>query len=331
MGEQILYSIVVPIYGVGKYLNKCVDSLINQTYRNIEIILVDDGAKDNSPEICDHYASLDKRVKVIHKKNGGLVSARKAGAEIASGEYVFCVDGDDWVSTEYIEHYNIVISQYKPDVVCCGYIQTNEVTETMHTFEIESGYYDHNKMKRNIIPIAIESEHGKIFPPQLWAKAFKKDVYLPEQLSVIDAIKIGEDGAVVKPILTKATSLYILDKCLYYYRVNNESMTKNKSVYDWNGPRYIYEHLRERIDWQYLDFEEQIIRRTARDIYTVVFSQFNKNEKYRVIKKKIKEQLMASDYKEVLAVCKYKGLKHRLEMFLLRHHLLLPIYLFHKL
>ena len=331
MGEQILYSILIPVYGVEKYLSKCVDSLLNQTYKNIEVILVDDGAKDNSPKICDHYASIDPRVKVIHKKNGGVCSARKAGAQIASGEYIICVDGDDWVSLDCVERFDEVIRRYKPDMVCCGYIQTNENAEDRHIFEIDTGYYDHSKIEQVVYPIAIESEHGEIFPPQLWAKALKKEIFLPEQLAVDDLIKIGEDGAVIKSILTKIENLYILDHCLYYYRINNESATRNKSVYDWNGPRYIYKHLRDRIDWKSLDFEEQINRRTARDIYTVVFSQFNKDEKYRDIKKKIKEQLMASDYKEVLTACKYKGLKHRLEVFLLRHNLLLPIYLFHKL
>ena len=331
MGEQRLYSIIVPIYGVGKYLNKCIDSLINQTYKNIEIILVDDGAKDNSPEICDYYVALDKRVKVIHKENGGVVSARKAGAILASGEYIVCVDGDDWVSLEFIKRFEEVICQHKPDVVCCGYIQTDERVEDSHTFKIDSGYYDQNKIEQVIYPIAIESERGNIFPPQQWAKAFKKGLFLPEQLAVNNSIKIGEDGAAVKPMLTKATSLYILDECLYYYRVNNQSVTRNKSVYDWNGPRLIDKHLRERIDLSCSDFEEQIVRRTARDIYTVVFSQFNKKEKYRDIKKEIKKQLNAPDYKKVLKKCKYKGFKHKLEVFLLKRRFILPIYLLHKL
>ncbi len=331
MQEKILYSIVVPIYGVEKYLNKCVDSIIAQTYKNLEIILVDDGAKDKSPEICDYYSSIDARIKVIHKKNGGLVSARKAGAEVATGEYVFCVDGDDWVSTEYVETFNkAIIEHNKPDMICCGYFQAYEKMEVCQKFSVESGYYDNQKIKDKITPIAVEGLNGEIFPPQLWAKAFKRELYLPEQLAVDNSIKIGEDGAVVKPILTKITNLYIINECLYYYRINNESMTKNKSAYDWNGPRYIYKHLRERIDLNIFDYEEQINRRTARDIYTVAFSQFNKKEKYKVIKKGIREQLKAQDYKEVLANCKYKGFKHKLEIFLLKHHILLPIYLFHK-
>lgn len=331
MKEKRLYSVVVPIYGVEKYLNRCVDSLISQTYGNIEIILVDDGAKDNSPKICDDYAARDPRVKVLHKENGGLVSARKAGAEIATGEYIICVDGDDWVSTQYIEHLENVISEHHPDLVCCGYIQSDEKTEEKHTFDLKDGYYDQEQIKDRVYPIAIESEYGIIFPTQVWAKAFKREIYLPEQLSVNNLIKIGEDGAVVKPILTKVSSLYILNECLYYYRVNFESMTKNRSVYDWNGPRYIYKHLRERIDLSRRDFEEQIDRRTVRDIYTVAFSQFNQRASYCKIRKGINEQLKSSDYKEVLARCKYKGLKHKLELFLLKHRILFPIYLFHKL
>lgn len=331
MEDKARYSVVVPIYGVGNYLNKCVDSLINQTYKNIEIILVDDGAEDNSPAICDYYSSIDSRVKVIHKKNGGLVSARKAGARIAAGEYIFCVDGDDWVSLEYIERLDRVISQYNPDVVCCGYVQTDGATENRRGFEIECGLYDQKKLKRLVYPMAIESENGTVFPPQLWAKAFRRELYLPEQLSVRDEIKIGEDGAVVKPILTKCTSLYILDEYLYYYRVNVTSMTQNKSAYDWNGPRYIQRHLSERIDLTRYDYKDQIRRRTVRDLYTVTFSQFNLNEGYWKIRKNIVKNLSAADYKDTLRKCRYKGLKHKLEVFLLKHHLLLPIYLFHQL
>lgn len=330
MAESILYSIVVPIYGVEKFLKQCVDSLIGQTYYNIEIILVDDGAKDRSPEICDHYAQLDPRVKVLHKKNGGLVSARKAGAQVATGDYILCVDGDDWVSTDYIRQLDEVIQQHRPDVVCCGYVQTDGVTEHRFTCEAPGGNYRGENLQQHIYPIAIESPEGVIFSPHVWAKAFKRELYLPEQLAVADVIKIGEDGAVVKPILTKAESIFLLDACLYYYRVNNESMTKDRSAYDWNGPRYIYQHLQRQLDLRAFDFEEQLYRCIARLLYTVVFSQFNRPEKYRIIKKDIKTQLRQPDYRQVLKKARYKSLKTRLEVFLMKHQLLLPIYLLHK-
>ena len=330
MAENILYSIVVPIYGVEKYLNQCVDSLIGQTYYNLEIILVDDGAKDRSPEICDHYAARDPRVKVLHKKNGGLVSARKAGAQIATGDYILCVDGDDWVSTDYVRQLHQVICKYSPDLVCCGYVQTDGVTQQHYTCEAPQGYYSGEALQKTLYPIAIENPEGTVFSPHVWAKAYKRELYLPEQLAVADVIKIGEDGAVVKPIVTKASSIYLLDACLYYYRVNNESMTKNRSVYDWNGPRYIHEHLEQRLDLEAFDFKAQLYRHTARQLYIVVFSRFNRQETYRVIRKDIIAQLKQPDYRLILQQARYSGLKTRLEVFLLKHRLLLPIYLLHK-
>ncbi|MBS5190335.1 MAG: glycosyltransferase family 2 protein [Lachnospiraceae bacterium] len=98
-----LVSVIVPIYNVEKYLGQCIDSLVNQTYRELEIILVDDGSKDNSGSICDIYAKEDFRVKVIHKSNGGLSSSREAGINVASGDYVMIIDGDDWINTDTIQ------------------------------------------------------------------------------------------------------------------------------------------------------------------------------------------------------------------------------------
>ena len=95
-----MISIIVPIYKVEKYIRQCVDSIINQTYEDIEIILVDDGSPDNCPQICDDYAKTDSRVKVIHKENGGIMSARKAGLKVATGEYIGFVDGDDWIEAD---------------------------------------------------------------------------------------------------------------------------------------------------------------------------------------------------------------------------------------
>ena len=101
--SQPLVSIIVPIYKVEPYLRRCLDSIVNQSYTNLEIILVDDGSPDNCPQICDEYASKDNRIKVIHKKNGGLSDARNAGLDICKGEYISFVDSDDWVDEKYIE------------------------------------------------------------------------------------------------------------------------------------------------------------------------------------------------------------------------------------
>ena len=112
MGELI--SVIVPIYRVEKYVEQCIQSICNQTYRNLEIILVDDGSDDECPQICDRYAQRDERIKVIHKENGGLDSARKVGILAATGKYIGYVDGDDWIEPEMYE--KLLESIYKFDV-----------------------------------------------------------------------------------------------------------------------------------------------------------------------------------------------------------------------
>ena len=103
MNKEPLLSVVVPVYNVEPYLERCIQSILNQTYKNLEVILVDDGSTDKSGSVCDEYVLQDDRVKVIHKKNGGLVSARKAGAAIATGSYITAVDSDDWIESNMFE------------------------------------------------------------------------------------------------------------------------------------------------------------------------------------------------------------------------------------
>lgn len=111
-----IVSVIVPVYNVEKYLRRCVDSILNQTYQNIEIILVDDGSPDNCGAICDDYQNTDYRVKVIHKKNGGLSDARNVAISQTSGEYITFVDSDDWVSPYYVEHLYKAVSMWQADL-----------------------------------------------------------------------------------------------------------------------------------------------------------------------------------------------------------------------
>lgn len=124
-----LISVIVPIYRVEKYLEPCIESIINQTYKNLEIILVDDGSDDNCGEICDKYAKIDARIKVIHKKNAGLNNARKSGIKIASGKYIGYVDGDDWIEPDMYETLLRNAVKYNVDVVETGVIESNCINE----------------------------------------------------------------------------------------------------------------------------------------------------------------------------------------------------------
>jgi glycosyltransferase involved in cell wall biosynthesis len=121
-----LISVIVPVYNVEKYLERCVQSVMNQTYKRLEIILVDDGANDSSPQICDQLALIDKRIQVIHKPNGGLSSARNAGVEKATGDFITFIDSDDWIALDTYEYCIKLLDEKKADVVQYNYIMINE-------------------------------------------------------------------------------------------------------------------------------------------------------------------------------------------------------------
>lgn len=126
-----MISVIIPVYGVEKYLDKCVESVINQTYPEFELILVDDGSPDNCPSMCDNWARRDDRIKVIHKENGGLSSARNAGLDIADGEYVFFLDSDDYISENCLEQLFRAVLSDKSDAAVCDVIKVSEAGEQL--------------------------------------------------------------------------------------------------------------------------------------------------------------------------------------------------------
>ena len=128
--ENKMISIIVPVYMTEPYLRKCLDSIINQTYRDLEIILVDDGSPDGSPAVCDEYGEKDPRIRVIHKKNGGLSDARNCGLDIAAGEYIGFVDSDDWISPRMYENLMRVRDKYDVKIACCSQVATDGERET---------------------------------------------------------------------------------------------------------------------------------------------------------------------------------------------------------
>ena len=152
--SSIKISVIVPIYRIEKYLAQCIESLLEQSFKDFELILVDDGSPDNCPQICDDYAKNDSRVKVIHKPNGGLLSARKAGLEASTGTHIAYVDGDDWVDHFYLDTlYKLAIAN-DADLVVTGHFR--EFDGKIETIKPKNpGFYDESKIKSEILPKAI--------------------------------------------------------------------------------------------------------------------------------------------------------------------------------
>ena len=195
--STIKISVIVPIYRIEKYLSKCIDSILCQSFSDFELILVDDGSPDNCPEICDDYAKKDTRVKVIHKKNGGLLSARKEGLKQASGIYISYVDGDDWVDNYYLDILYKLAEANAADLVTTGHFR--EFNGKIETIKPKfSGIYNEEEIKESIIPNAIYNgsfcEHG--MSTYVWNKLFKKELLTQILFDVPNEIVMGEDAAI---------------------------------------------------------------------------------------------------------------------------------------
>lgn len=244
--DKPLISVIVPIYMIDRYLGLCIESILNQTYRNLEIILVDDGGKDRCPEICDLYARKDSRIKVIHKSNGGLVSARKAGLQQSNGDYISYVDGDDWIGPGFIETLYTAAQTAETDMVCAGFTRDLFSRSATFTNAISSGLYEGSRLTelwKSMI------SNGSYYKPGIttyvWNKLFKREILLEAQNKVDNRISIGEDGAVTYPALFRCRRVAVIDNVAYHYRQREDSMLKQSTGYTAEAQKllYLYQYL----------------------------------------------------------------------------------------
>ena len=221
---MIPVSVIVPVYNTEKYLPRCLDSICRQTMKDVEIICVDDGSSDSSPEILEAYAARDERIRVIRKENGGLVSARKAGVKAASGIYIGYVDSDDWIEPDMYERLYGCAMGNRADLVCSGYYQEgNYVSE--HYDHVPEGMYDGERiayLRENSIFNFEAKDVGirgslccKLF---LAEKLRKVQPYIPEDVS------IAEDKICVLSFLLDCSRVYIKKKAFYHYMIHLVSM-----------------------------------------------------------------------------------------------------------
>lgn len=295
----MLFSIIVPIYGVEEFLPQCIESILKQDYKNFELILVDDGSKDRSGKICDEYAGKDLRIKVFHKANGGLVSARKFGVAHAKGKYIVPVDGDDWIAPGLLTALLEVILRCKDiDIICYGNFQGNSKEQYKpKRLDYELGLYRLSDIQQKIYQTLIKDKDGKRFPPNLWGKAMKKESYQLYQMAVPDILSLGEDAAVSYPLISHADTIYIMHECFYYYRWNSKSMTKSRRKgFDWNNLRILAKVWNENLNKGY-DFTDQINRYMCHDIFNVAKSHLQTKQEFTRLQNRIVEELNKPDFR----------------------------------
>lgn len=242
-------SIIVPIYNVEKYLDRCIQSLVNQTLNDIEIILVDDGSPDNCPQMCDEYAQKDNRIKVIHKQNAGLGYARNSGLDIATGEYVAFVDSDDYVDTSmYKKLYNETIN-HKYDIVYCGFIVEKKDKSTYTENTKDRDLKDSNEILelcRNMIACNVGVKEERSESMAVWHGIYKKEIIDKHNVKFESERNILSEDIVFDAIfIPLCKSIRTIQDALYIHCFNNESLSKTFNANKIEKNIYLYYRLNE--------------------------------------------------------------------------------------
>lgn len=239
-------SVIVPIYDVEDYLEECIESIITQSYTNIEIILVDDGAKGREPEICDSYAEKDSRIKVIHKPNEGLIEARRTGLKNATASYVTFVDGDDYIAHDYYKKMMQLVVAESPDLVSVSYTWVNNNHKEIKLQSIGSGIYEGDKLLDLYHNMNCNHDYYYDFGlwPSTWSKIYKTEMLRKLILGVPESIRIGEDSAISFPYILNCQKI-VVDNTIYgyFYRNVATSMTKDSDASLFEGLSILYNYL----------------------------------------------------------------------------------------
>lgn len=266
MKRTALISIIVPIYNVEKYLKKCIDSIISQSYKNIEIILVDDGSPDQCGTLCDQYKEIDKRIIVIHKTNGGLSSARNAGLDVASGEYIGFVDSDDFIETTMYEEMLEMMQTYKCDIVECAVNNIYDDKINRYINEYNEVLDGKEALKKQLASNAKATYMPRI---SVWSKLFKKEFWKERRFP---EGKIHEDYMLTCQALYYAKRVGLLKKGLYNHLLTNCNSIMNAKF----GRKDLYLEIqyRERVYFLKNKNEIQLTKLAERAYYNLLLSLF---------------------------------------------------------
>ncbi len=287
-----LISVIVPVYNVEKYLDRCIESIVNQTYKDLEIILVDDGSKDNSSKLCDNWSKKDKRIKVIHQQNIGVSSARNKGLDLCKGKYITFVDSDDYIEQDTYDQTISYFNSYNVDIV-----RFQSIRE-LKKYKIKSsnsvvGKIEYKENKNQILDLFLKKhEFGSVC-----GSIFKKSIIGENRF--IEDLKFGEDYYFYFNVIFNSSSMYITNKAYYHYVCNNNSATQNFNL---NKSKISIEN-HYRVDLMiysmiiekgYTDYKESCLDCTW-NITNILLKSIAKNTNFKTYQSFIKE-LVSKDF-----------------------------------
>lgn len=330
-------SVVVPVYKAEAVLNRCIDSILSQTYVNLELILVDDGSPDHSGMICDQYAESDSRVQVIHKRNAGVAAARNSGLEIATGEYCTFVDSDDYIEPTMYQSMMDIAVRYNCDVVMCDCVKEYEDKREIYTHDIRPGYYNRSQLEKEYFPNLLMMPNVE-YPPtisnglclyrqsQLLSanemnqgdkKRLKNTCY---KLRYEEGIRFSEDLLFGAELLYHANSFYYMKgQCFYHYWMNPQSVTHTFASDKWSDYIRLYKKIQEKFaECEEYDFKNQIDLVLLFFVYNAVGDVLTTDSIGKKKKKKIiYEILNTNDVNKMFSRVKIRTLKVSIKLKIL--------------
>lgn len=243
-------SVIVPVYNVESYLEQCLDSIVDQTYSNLEIILVNDGSTDRSGRICDEFAEKDSRINVIHQKNAGVSSARNSGIEVATGDYITFVDSDDWLDTEMYRKMTEAAKSVKfADLIMCDYFTFKPDSNEKINTNLRGGLYTKPEITHEIYPYLLaRKDFGRLSIAITCICLFKRSLLIENNIRFDEKLKYSEDNLFMTEVILKADSfLYLKDDYFYHYRQYDASRSKKYNNEWWSNFLYLNQNLKKLV------------------------------------------------------------------------------------
>lgn len=329
--EKPLVSIIVPVYKVPEqYLRKCIESLMNQTLQNIEILLVDDGSPDDCGEICDTYAEKDERIKVLHKENGGLSSARNYGCKYATGKWVMFVDGDDWIDPEMCKDMYYIGQENNTQLVMCGMSKDYGKTSVNYKYPLkENSIYDKEGCRWLQQQLLVFTSNIAV----AYAKLIDRNLLIENQIFHDEILKQGAEGLEFNlRLFEKLESAIFINKPFYHYIYNDNSISASHNEENHEFVIRCFEKIKTFIDSS--ENREMLIpwfdnRLLYVIVTTAISGYFNPSniEPYKDKKSKYKAYLHKKIVQDALKTTNTEGIgkQRKIVLFLIKHHMFFAI------
>lgn len=338
--ENELISIIVPIYNVSKYLDRCMESLLKQTYTNIEIIMVDDGSPDDCGSKCDDYASRDRRIKVIHKQNAGLGMARNSGLDIANGKYVAFIDSDDYVNIEMIEKLYHRLQNTKADTCFCRYYNvTAEKTNILAPEIYKKNNYQQDEIKEILLGMigSLPEEPGDVeIGMSVWKGLYSLDIINKSKIRFQSERKyISEDIIFHIEYLQKAQKVVVEETPNYYYCDNGGSLTKSYKANRFEMEKILFQKVINELDkiFQEEEYNQRLFKSFLGRVRRCISQEVNDNSNRKNVRKNIKQICEDQLVQSVIEKFDDKNLQvtKRMVNFFMKYKMVLALYCVFKI